>query len=321
MDKKEQSLAVARLYYESGRSQQDIAQDLGLSRPTVSRLLHYAREQGFVEITIHDPAESLQRLAERMQRRYGLHRVYIAPAPMEELAEQEKAMGEKTAEFLSGIVQDGMTIGIAWGNVLYEMAKALRPRFLRDVRVVQLKGGMSLNQNSTHAYEILERVTQAFGARGYYLPLPVMFDTVQVKNIVEEDRGIKNILDIGRQADIAVFTVGAVQKESQLFHLGYYITDQEKAMLEEKAVGDVCSRFYDADGKIVDPSIDARTVGISLPELKRIPMRILAAGGRHKLRAIEAALRGGLADVFITDAFTARAILAHEKDTLSSPWG
>ncbi len=318
MNKKEQSLAVARLYYESGHSQQDIAQELSLSRPTVSRLLHYAREQGFVEITIHDPAESLQQLAERLRALYGLHQVLVAPVPVEEIAEQEKAMGEQTAEFLSTIVHDGSTIGIAWGNVLYEMARALKTHFLRDVHVVQLKGGMSLNQNSTHAYEILDRTTRAFGARGYYLPLPVMFDTVQVKGIVEADHGIKSILDIGRHSDIAVFTVGAVQKESQLFHLGYYITEQEKAFLEEKAVGDVCSRFYDADGNIVDPSIDARTVGISLPELKQIPMRILTAGGRHKLRAIAAALRSSVADVFITDVFTARAILARDSGGSSS---
>src|SRR5699024_9372085 len=46
---------AARLYYEQGRSQTEVAQELGLSRSNVSRILTQARDRGIVEITIHDP--------------------------------------------------------------------------------------------------------------------------------------------------------------------------------------------------------------------------------------------------------------------------
>ena len=46
---------AARLYHEQGRSQTEVAKELGLSRSNVSRILSQARERGIVEITIHDP--------------------------------------------------------------------------------------------------------------------------------------------------------------------------------------------------------------------------------------------------------------------------
>ena len=46
---------AARLYYEQGRSQTEVAAELGLSRSNVSRILTQARDRGIVEISIHDP--------------------------------------------------------------------------------------------------------------------------------------------------------------------------------------------------------------------------------------------------------------------------
>ena len=54
-DKDWLSIDAARLYYESDMSQQKIANELGISRPSVSRLLQYAKDRGFVQIKIIDP--------------------------------------------------------------------------------------------------------------------------------------------------------------------------------------------------------------------------------------------------------------------------
>lgn len=51
---KQKKLAyVARRYYLENQRQSDIAKELGVSRPLVSRMLSEARELGVVEITIH----------------------------------------------------------------------------------------------------------------------------------------------------------------------------------------------------------------------------------------------------------------------------
>lgn len=309
MNKQEQSIAVAKLYYESDMSQQEIAKQLELSRPTVSRLLQYAKDHGFVEIKIHDPEESLAVLEGRLQERFHLKAVRVAASALATAEEEKKAMGKAAAEYLVQNVKDGDVLGVGWGQTLYAMSEFLPLRPLQNVTVVQLKGGISLNSNQTYAYEILNQCAKAFNGQGYYLPLPVMFDTVQVKELVEQDKFIKKILDLGRQANIAVFTVGPATDMSSIFHLGYYINDVERNYIEAHAVGDIVSRFYDAQGKICGAAIDARTVGISLDDLKAKEQRVLVAGGSHKIQAIRAALQGKFANVFITDQYTAKTLL------------
>ena len=56
-EEKQKKLAyVARRYYLDDWKQSDIAKELGVSRPLISRMLTEAREHGVVEIRIHDPA-------------------------------------------------------------------------------------------------------------------------------------------------------------------------------------------------------------------------------------------------------------------------
>lgn len=45
------------LYYEDGKSQQEICDYLGVSRATVSRMLKAGREQGIVTIEVKNPVK------------------------------------------------------------------------------------------------------------------------------------------------------------------------------------------------------------------------------------------------------------------------
>jgi dihydroxyacetone kinase-like protein len=80
-------------------------------------------------------------------------------------------------------------------------------------------------------------------------------------------------------------------------------------------VGDIGARYFDAQGMPVECDVNDRVVGLTLDELRRVPLRIVAAGGRDKDRAIHAALRTGLISVLVTDAGTASRVLAvHRKE-------
>ena len=56
-EKQTKMIDAARMYYQLDYSQQEIAQHLGVSRPTVSRFLQQAKHEGIVQITIVDPRE------------------------------------------------------------------------------------------------------------------------------------------------------------------------------------------------------------------------------------------------------------------------
>ncbi len=302
------SIDVAKLYYKSDYSQQQIANKLNLSRPTVSRLLQYAKDKGFVQINISDPIEDNISLEEKLCKKYNLDVVKIAYSPLNISSEIKKSISMKAAEYLYEIAKDGDIIGVSWGTTIYKMALNLKHKALKGVQIVQLKGGISHSQNNTYAYEVVELFSEAFSTVGRYLPLPVMFDTVQIKELIERDKHIRNILDLGRQANIAVFTVGTVKDDALLFRLGY-IDQKDREIIQKKAAGDICSRFFDLNGNICDKDLDERTVGIKLEELKEKEKRILVAGSQRKITAIEASLRGGFANILITDQYTAEELL------------
>ncbi|MDR3494454.1 MAG: dihydroxyacetone kinase subunit DhaK, partial [Ancalomicrobiaceae bacterium] len=79
--------------------------------------------------------------------------------------------------------------------------------------------------------------------------------------------------------------------------------------LARGAVGVLAGRFIDERGAAVEGPLDARTIGIQLDVLASIRTRIAVAGGFDKVPAILALLRGGFANVLITDAATGRGIL------------
>ena len=83
------------MYYMSDYSQQDIATRLGVSRPTVSRLLQHAKEQGYVRISIVDPLEDLGALAERVKKAYGLEHVLVSYSPVNEYREIQKHISKR----------------------------------------------------------------------------------------------------------------------------------------------------------------------------------------------------------------------------------
>lgn len=202
------AITAAKLYYQSGYSQNDIAKELAVSRPSVSRLLQYAKDQGFVRIEIFDPIEDQSHLADSLMAAYHLKDVCIANTPIDDEEEMKRYIGRRGAQYLDTIIEDGDIIGVGWGTTMHCLSHALLPRPLRGGQIVQLEGGITLSTGETYANEILERFAKNYETIAQYLPLPVLFDSKVVKEMVYKDRHVKRVLELGRNANIAVFSVG-----------------------------------------------------------------------------------------------------------------
>lgn len=308
LEKQRLIIDAARLYYDSDFSQQEIANTLGISRPTVSRLLQQAKELGYVRIEIIDPLEGNHDLAKELKKKYNLQSVEVCYSPIDDYNEVTQIITKKAADVLGDHVHDGDIVGVTWGTTMYHIAKKLEKKSVKGVEVIQLNGGISYSKTNTYASETVNMFAEAFNTIPRYLPLPVIFDNPQVKQMVESDRHIERLIELGKQSNIAIFTVGTVKKDALLFRVGYF-NEKEEQDLQTYAVGDICSRFFDKKGQIYSNLLNSRTIGIELDELRNKEKSILVAGGEKKIDSIHGALVGKYANILITDQFTAKRLL------------
>ncbi|WP_413537061.1 sugar-binding transcriptional regulator [Carnobacterium divergens] len=309
-EKQQLSIEVARLYYQSDFSQQEIATKLKISRPTVSRLLTYAKEKGFVQIKVTDPFADLETLGNKIKEKYNLLEAHVVFSPTAKYQIITEYISKFAAEYLESHVKNSDILGVSWGTTMYEIARKITPQQVKGVEVVQLKGSISHSDVNNYANETLALFAEGFQTTARNLPLPVVLDNVVAKELVEQDRHIHQIIEMGEKANIAMFTVGTVRDEALLFRLGYF-NGEEVDFLKEHAVGDICSRFFDKEGNISNEEINQRTIGIELADLSKKEQSILVAGGERKVEAINGALVGNYANVLIIDQFTAAELLAY----------
>ena len=194
---------------------------------------------------------------------------------------------------------------------MYEIARKIVPQHVKGVEVVQLKGGISHSSVNTYANETIALFADAFQTTPRNLPLPVIFDNAVTKELVEQDRHIHHIIEMGKQANIAIFTVGTVRDEALLFRLGYFDKGETSLLKNNRSVTFVHDSLMGTEILVVKKLIS--TIGIELEELKLKKRSILVAGGNRKIKAIDGALRGGYANVLIIDQHTAKELLHYQR--------
>ncbi|HHV62408.1 MAG TPA: sugar-binding transcriptional regulator [Firmicutes bacterium] len=309
---------IARLYYEEGKTQEDIAKEMGISRSTVSRSLKKARKIGAVQIRVVDPCFECTSIARELEARYGLRRAIVVPsvdtAGAVSAAEAEglikRDIGRAAAEYLSRVMRDGDILSTAWGSTLYEVAKALTPARPVKVRIVQLAGFVGNVAAHEQAGDLARRIASAFGGEWYLLPAPLVVENKTTRDAILHEPAISQVLGMARQASVALVGIGTCDASSLMVRAGYLREEDLKELGARGAVGDVCYRYYDEDGNPCPSEWDDRVIAITLQELRDIPLRVGAAGGERKIKAIRSALKGGYINVLITDETAARGLLA-----------
>lgn len=303
-----QAVQVSKLYYLDGATQAEIGKKLNLSRPTISRLLQFAREKNIVKISINDPLSNIEDLQHQLKEKYQLKDVIISTPESNETAEILSSLGKATARYLDKKVKDNDVIGVSWGKTLVSVARQLIPNDRKNVQVVYLKGTVANSTHNNYVVEVTKCFNKCYHTQAQILPLPLIFENKQIKEMVIKDKFINEILDTGKRTSVALFTVETTEQDATLFELGYF-NDQQIKTLQEKAAGDLVSRFIDERGKIVDDQLNDRTVAIALDDLKQARESVLIAGGMNKLKAIKAALAGKYANVLVTDSLVAQHLL------------
>jgi deoxyribonucleoside regulator len=297
------------MYYELGLKQEDIAVQLNTSRSQVSRILDKAKKMGLIEIKVKDPINYLKNLEQLLINEFSLRDVIIVDTLTHDSWQKKQALAREGAKYLQNVLKPGDMIGISWGTTLYELCRALPEKKYENLSVVQLKGAITKNSTNAHTFEIAREMAEKLGGKAYYLPVPFMVDSVEIKQALSCEANIHEIIEMGRQCSIAVFSIGYPGKDSVIAHTGYISGEKLEQMRNDGAVGDICSRFFRADGRIYDSELNNRTLSIDLEELGRKEYSIGIAGGASMAQGILGALRGKYLNILITDEDAALEVL------------
>ncbi len=298
-------IETARLYYEHHFSQQQIANKLGVSRPGISRLLQKARKTGIVKIEIIDPESKGTALEAKLKRKYKLKDAIIVPNENEDGTTIKHRLGKSAVKYLDRLIKDNMILGVSWGTTMLQVAQNIQARPTTGVTIVQLNGGVTRAEYDTHASEVAQKIGEKYRAVPFLLPLPAIVDNMSVKTAILSDKNIAYTLNLGKQADAIIFTIGKFGYESVLVKANYFEKNEVESLIKNGATADVCSRIIDEKGNICSNKLNDRTIGIEFDEIKNKAYSIAVAGGEDKVNAIKAALEGRLCNVLITDELAA----------------
>ncbi len=301
---------VLTLYYMENLYQSEIARTLGLSTAKVNRILKSARNQGMVEVKIHAPYQNLFDLERALQERAGIAEAVVIPRLADDDATVFRTLGQAAASHLMEHIQDGDTICISGGRALYEMVQAVEPCSFSRVRVVPGVGGVQ-GCYHTDTNSLAAELAKRLGGRAYQLHAPAFVDTPAEKETICNIRHVKEVLEIARQAQIALVGVGNITPEasSYLHFTSLPPAELQEVITKEDGAGEILAQIFNSKGQPCALDYASRTIGLNLTDLYAIPLTIGVAALNRKAGSLAAALRGRYLKTLITDESTAKEIL------------
>ena len=306
----EQSLAIraAWLHYAGGLTQAAVAKRLGVTGVKAHRLIARAVAEGVVKVSIDGAIVECAVLEDRLCQRYGLAFCEVAPDLGEE-GMPLRALGLAGASFLRREIERGehRVIGLGHGRTLAAAVEEL-PRFdANGTRFVSLLGGLTRNY-SANRHDVMHRLAEKTGAQAYVLPVPFFANSESDRAVLLAQPGVAEIFDLANGAGLKFVGMGTVDPGAQLVASGMIEPREIDEIRAAGGVGEMMGHFFDADGRVLDTTLTARTLSASLDEPGDSRM-VVIAGGADKVEAIRAALRSGRLQGLITDEVTAGALV------------
>jgi deoxyribonucleoside regulator len=304
------TVRAAELYYDENKTQDEIGALLGISRWKAGRLLTQARESGIVRIEIVHPRARRLGLERELCARFDLSDAVIVPDPdTRSDSDATIRVAQAAADYLTSLRPVPRVLGVSWGRTLNEVADRLPDGWATGVTVVQINGGVSLNRRPGGAATMAATIAQRGSGQAVLLPSPAILERIETKRAIEADRTVADVLARAAAASAYLYSAGVADSSSVLVESGYLTPDDVTELVRKGAVGDVVGRYIDADGNIVDPGLDERTVGLGLDELRSAATAIFVVAGSSKHDVARAIVMSGLCTVLVSDESTARALL------------
>jgi DNA-binding transcriptional regulator LsrR (DeoR family) len=299
---------AARMYHEQNLSQADIAEKLNVSQSRVSRWLTDAVREGIVRTIVVAPAGTESDLEDAVAAKYGLRAVVIADLHTEDEAAIIRGIGATAAGYLEVTLTGGNRVGLSsWSSTLLATVDAMSPRNVKTAEsIVQVIGGVGNPEVQVRATHLADRLATVTKGTPRYLPAPGIVSSRGGRDALLEDPFVAEVAADWDRLDTLLVGIGSMEPSPLLRESGNSLNESNlNALAATGAVGDICLRFFDKHGKLIESELNDRVLGISPEQMLRVDRRIGIAGGTRKYAAIRAAVEGKWINVLITDKKTA----------------
>lgn len=296
---------AASAYYRDGQRQAEIATQLGVSRPTVSKLLAEARRIGMVRFDVLDlPTADVTELATRLRDLLGIATVDIAPGDQSQ--REYRGIGDLLGEQLRELeIRAGEVVLFSSGKTIHAVSDMSGMPPMPGAIIVPVVGGQQEPDPSFQTNETVRRFADRTGAQPRFIFAPAR-TSPSLWASLQADPSFRAVVDLWDEARVAVVGVGAPYRDRD--SLTSVVPRGEPAL--ESAVGDVCLHFFDAAGETRSFPGSDFLVRLPLEKLRAVPTVIAIAAGREKAPSIRAGAKAGLFTSLVTDVPTAEAILS-----------
>ena len=288
---------VARRFYIDGNTKSEIADEMGLSRFKVARLLEQSVREGIVKFEIATPDSFNSELSEIVRKRFGLRRVVVIDVPDEERtpAGIRQAVGRGAAAVLSDLVSETDVLGIGWGRTLSAMSLELTE--IARCLVVQM-GGMvgSVAENSL---ELVRKISEVGGGQAYPLFVPLVVQDALTARSLAGQPGVAAAMKLFDSITVAAVAVGSWDPpDSQM--MASLPVEEREALVGKGVAAEVLATLIKHDGTVL-PDLQDRAMATGIDVLRGIPELVLIAGGESKAEAVHAVINAGLGTTLVTD--------------------
>ena len=297
------------MYYLDDLGQQEISRIVGVSRSTVSRLLTAARELGIVRISVDGYDPRARPLEERLVEQFGVRTAVVVKTLGRSAEHVRQTIGYFAGPFVAESILPATSVGIAGGRTLRELVNFIKPTpGAKDVSVVQLMGNIGPTPSSIDAIELGRSLVQRFDGTFYTINAPAFVQHGQARDLFASHDHIRLIRGMFGALDLALVGIGSLE-DSAFAERGVLTAADFSRLREQGAVGEICGRFYDREGRECDSEYRDRVISIELDQLRGCPEVFAVTNGASRTAAIRAAIAGRLVTSLVIDDRGAAALL------------
>lgn len=305
LEKQKKLAYVARKYYIDDQKQSDIARDLGVSRPLISRMLSEARELGIVEITIHEPGAREARLLERLRLSSSVRGGVLVEEGVNDDA-TNRLLSQGAVELLRQI--GVRRLGVGWGYLIGQLVSWLEENPQPNSTVTDicpLVGNASIPARNYQSNENVRLMAQQMGAAPHFLYLPALPDSLEEKQVLCSTEIYRRICQQWETLDAALVNIGDYPSSPDFASLVRY----GSLLQQQRACGRMLIYYFNEDGFVIQSEQDF-AIQIPIDMLKRCPNIIGVCSANTSAKALRGALRSGFFTHIVARAELVKTLLA-----------